>query len=540
MTGPTPEPFALRLARSRNQAATIDARHPERDAIVFREPGAADDGGTRATRIGYAELLERLERRSAAFAGRFAVGERVGILALNSPDWLIAFLSLQLAGAVPVPIGTKLPAPGVAHVLATAEVRTVLAADGLEERARTAGAAVLPLGADPAGGDADPATPPRTVPFEPGPDDLAMVLATSGSTGAPKGVPLTHASHRWVQEHTRTGRAEPWPVLVSAPLYHMNALARSQKALANGETIVLLRQFDAAETLRSIAEEAVAEVSGVPPMFALITEQAELLGALPRDSVTHVNMASAPAGAALDARMRQLFPNARVTLGYGTTESGPVAFMHPADREVPVGSVGIADPGVELRLVEPGTGAPAAGRGVLEIRTPAMFPAYLGRSAADSAITPDGFYHTRDIFEVRDGAYFFAGREDDMFSSGGENVYPSAVESALTAHPAVKEAVVVPVPDEVKAWKPVAFVTLQDELAGSEAEAAADRAAEAAGGDAALEAALRAHALTLVEPFAHPRRVWRLAEMPLAGTNKIDRAELTRRAARLMAEEAER
>ena len=149
---------------------------------------------------------------------------------------------------------------------------------------------------------------------------------------------------------------------------------------------------------------------------------------------------------------------------------------------------------------------------MLDIRTGALFSEYFRRPDVPSPITADGFYHTRDEFRRDEqGFYFFTGRADDMFNSGGENVYPRAVEEALEANEAVAEAVVVPVPDDVKGAKPVAFVV-------------------AAPGHVVEEGALKAWSLTKLEPYAHPRRVFVLDAIPLSGTNKVDRALLERQA----------
>jgi len=136
--------------------------------------------------------------------------------------------------------------------------------------------------------------------------------------------------------------------------------------------------------------------------------------------------------------------------------------------------------------------------------------------ATAKALTADGFYITGDVFRRdSDGFYYFVGRSDDMFVSGGENVYPGEIEAVLERHPDIHQAVVVPVDDELKFKKPVAFVVARP-------------------GAAPSEAAVKAFALANAAPYLHPRRVWFFPEMPLAGTNKIDRRSLARRAAELL------
>jgi acyl-CoA synthetase (AMP-forming)/AMP-acid ligase II len=209
-------------------------------------------------------------------------------------------------------------------------------------------------------------------------------------------------------------------------------------------------------------------------------------------------------------------PNAVVTNSYGTTEAGPIVFTaHPDGRPTPDLSVGVAHPRVSLRLVD---GANRdAGEGVLQMRCPALMNGYHNLPEATmKALTSDGFYVTGDVFR-RDAAgfYYFIGRGDDMFVSGGENIYPGEIEAMLERHPDIHQAVVVPIDDELKFKKPVAFAVTRP-------------------GAAPSEEAIRQFALANAAPYLHPRRVWFVPELPLAGTNKIDRHALARRAAELV------
>jgi len=229
-----------------------------------------------------------------------------------------------------------------------------------------------------------------------------------------------------------------------------------------------------------------------------------------------VRMGSAPVSSRLMDAARRNFPGAAVSNGYGTTEAGPVAFApHPDGRPTPDLSVGLAHPRVELRLVA-GDDRNAE-EGVLQMRCPALMNGYHNLPEATArAMTEDGFYITGDVFRRdADGFYYFVGRADDMFVSGGENVHPGEVEKLLERHPDIHQAVVVPVDDELKYQKPVAFVVPRPGTAPSEDQ-------------------VKVFALANAAPYLHPRRVWFLAEMPLAGTNKIDRRALAERAAQLL------
>src|SRR6202007_1790789 len=150
---------------------------------------------------------------------------------------------------------------------------------------------------------------------------------------------------------------------------------------------------------------------------------------------------------------------AAISNGYGTTEAGPSIFEdHPRGLPRPLLSLGYPLPDVEVRLAG-GTGD----EGVLQVRSPAMFTEYLNLPEVTGARLHDGWYDTGDVMR-RDssGFYYFTGRADDRFGGGGENVYPGEIEKMLERHPAVLQAAVVPVPDEIKGEIPIALVALKE------------------------------------------------------------------------------
>lgn len=491
---------ALDLTRSANMADRIAADRPDTPALVGAHGGPS---------LTFAQTEAAIQARAAALAEAVRPGEAVGILAENSPEWLVAFYAIQRAGAVAVPISTKLPSAAVRDLVGISQLRLLLIdhRDGVGGQLAPADAVALADLAEPV-----PPAQFRTVDVAAGDD--AMVLFTSGSTGLPKGVRLSHASHSWVGDQLAVPAAPGQArFLIAAPLYHMNALSNSQRALFAGATTVILPRFEPETFLRTISSAQITRLSGVAPMFELLLRLPEAaLAAHDLTSVQEIYLGSAPAAASIFARLRVLFPGAVIKHGFGTTESGPVVFgPDPGRRPTPDGSVGVPHPAVQVRLVD-ADGNPTDHAGILEVRSPAMMSGYHHRPDLTPPVTADGFHHTGDVFEVRDGFYFFAGREDDMFVCGGENIYPRAVEQVLEAHPAVREAVVVGVPDDVKGHKPAAFVTLQP-------------------GWTAEESDLKDHVLDRLEPYAHPRRVWTLPELPLTGANKADRATLARWAA---------
>jgi acyl-CoA synthetase (AMP-forming)/AMP-acid ligase II len=213
-------------------------------------------------------------------------------------------------------------------------------------------------------------------------------------------------------------------------------------------------------------------------------------------------MGSAPASRQLLAELEHYFPNAEPLLVYGVTEGGPVPLgPHPAGKPRPPGSIGAPYAGTEAKLI---AGA-NPDEGELVVRNPGVLLAYHNLPEETARCIRDGWYHTGDICRRdADGFYYFIGRSDDMFVSGGENIFPIEVETLLERHPAVHQALVLPFDHELKGQVPYAFVVLHAGRTASEDE-------------------LKAFALANGPAYQHPRRVFFLERMPLAGTNKIDR-----------------
>ena len=459
-------------------------------------------GGVPCT-LTYGELADRARAvaRGLAAAGR-TPGDRIGILALNRVDYITVLLGILRMGAIAVPLNVKLAAATLKHLIAVGEITFLFyespfaaCIDHVE------GAVCFDDGfeafLDPGVFEAASVTA----------DSISMQPYTSGSTGLPKGVLLTHRGQDWAArtlvEHRRLTPGDR--SILAAPMYHKNAIVAIKTALVSGGSMVVMSRFEADDYARAIAEHDVNMLTGVPTMMRLLLDSPALPDTSVRESVRVISMGSSPASDRLLADIAGAFPAAEIQLNYGTTEGGPImlGWYHPDGLPRPPHSIGYPMPGCEWRLLGDD---PKAGE--LVVRNPGVARGYHKRDEATAERFGDGWYRTGDLIRVDDdGWFYFVARADDMINSGGENVFPQEVEAVLERHAAVRQAAVIGIDHEVKGQVPVAFVVLES-------------------GATAAEAELKRFTLDHGPAYAHPRRVIAVASLPLTGTNKIDKSAL--------------
>jgi acyl-CoA synthetase (AMP-forming)/AMP-acid ligase II len=454
--------------------------------------------------VTYADLDAEANAVAAGLTARgLGRGDRAGILALNRTEYIATLYGTMRAGAIPVPLNIKLPAETLAFIAGDAHLK-VCFVDAAHRQVAPPSIPAIDFDAD----YGQFVKPPPFTAVEPRADDVCLQPYTSGSTGRPKGVLLTHAGQAWQIDALVNARRMTADdrVLVAAPLYHKNALVWTKVGMAAGASLVLLARFDQRLYVECIGRRRVTRLSGVPTMFHLILSD-PALARTDKSSVRFIGVGSAPASPALFEALHQAFPNASATNGYGVTEAGPVMFAnHPEGKPRPAASIGYPLAGCENRL-EPGPD-----EGVLLTRNPGVMLGYHNLPEETARRLKDGWFDTGDVCRRdADGFYYFVGRTDDMFVCGGENVYPGDVESTLERHPDVLQAAVLPVDHELKGQVPVAFVVARP-------------------GAGLTAQDVKAWALAHGPAYQHPRWVFLVPELPLAGTNKIDRATLKARA----------
>jgi fatty-acyl-CoA synthase len=419
-----------------------------------------------------------LERATARLAGglRFrgvSRGDRVAFLGLNSVEMVIAVFAIARLGAIFVPVNTRLAPAELAYVLEHSDAGLLLVEDALAAAVEQPSVAAPGLDivrftrAAGSGLDALMAADAEIeieIDEPIGLDDVFMIQYTSGTSGRPKGVMLTHGNVTWnvynLLVDIDLGSQEI--ALVTAPLFHTAALNQVLfPTILKGGTALIETKFDADRAIDMIERERVTLLFGVTTMYQALS-QTRRFWAADLDSL-HLALCG---GAPIPESLLQtwLDRGLMIVQGYGLTETSPGATMLRAAEGVrKLGSAGTACFFTDVRVVADERDAAVGEPGEVLVRGPNVSPGYWRDDGATANAFTDGWLHTGDLATRDDEGYLrIVDRLKDMYISGGENVYPAEVEQAIYTHPAVFECAVIGVADAT--WGEVgrAFVVLRE------------------------------------------------------------------------------
>ena len=464
----------------------------------------------------YAELGDRLARLGGLLADLgLGPGDRVGVLGANCHRYLELYLGLPSHGLVIVPLNVRHTAAERNYALRDAGARALFAdraLDDLDPELRvvdTASEYETLLAA------AAPREPLR----EPAEHDLAGIFYTGGTTGAAKGVMLTHGNLVANAFHFMAC----WPFtpdtrwLVVAPMFHAAGTIGALATIWAGGAQVMCPAFSPGGALDLVERHGATATLVVPTMMdALASEQA----ARPRrvSSLRWLSHGSSPAAVELLRRTHAAFPDAEMLHIYGLTETSPIVTLLPGEQHLldtpQARSCGRAAVGVEVVVVDPAerTPLPAGLVGEVLIRGANVTAGYWNKPSETAAALQDGWFASGDLGLIDDGGHLFlVDRAKDMIVSGGENVYSAEVENALFAHPSVVEVAVFGVPHERYGEAVHAVVVLRAEPEDP----------------AAFTEELVAHCRATIAGYKVPRSVeTRIEPLPKSGAGKILKREL--------------
>ncbi|MDP9101231.1 MAG: long-chain fatty acid--CoA ligase [Actinomycetota bacterium] len=491
-------------------------RHAERTAVVI--------GGRR---ISYRELWHGARQYAAVLRAKGIVeGDKVALLLPNTEHFPVAYFGVLALGGVAVPVHALLKAEEIEYVLTDSGARAlVCAAPLLGEGAKGAELAGVPVLGVLDGGDsrierldvlAGEAAPIEGLVLR-DPDDTAVILYTSGTTGKPKGAEITHLNIIMNVDVSAMDSFDIGPedvVLGCLPLFHtFGQTCCMNTAFRVGAAVVLLPRFDGATALDLLVDEGCTVFMGVPTMYLGLLEAAKTSAKRPSLKTALSGGAALPTPVL--TRFEDVF-GAQILEGYGLTETSPVATFNQRGFPPVPGTVGKAIWGVEVEVARAEIDdrvelLPVGELGEVVVRGHNVFKGYLNKPEATAAAIVDGWFRTGDLgTKDAEGYVRIVDRKKDMVIRGGYNVYPRDVEEVLLRHPAVAQVAVIGLPDE-QYGEEVCAVVIAD-----------------AAGEHVTEGALVAWAKDQLAAYKYPRRVFFTDTFPLGPSGKVLKRELVR------------
>lgn len=507
----------------RTLAAHVEAHArdaPERIALV--------DGARSAS---YAQLWTACLGFAEALRARgLRVGDRVAIVLPNRIEAVVALYGTWLAGGVAVPLNVQarerdltpwLAHCGASHVVYEGDHADTIAALRAQPQAPVAWALQpgQPITPAPHAHDA-----PAAFGASQEADSPALILYTSGTTGAPKGVTLSHANllanAGAVVAYLRLDASDS--VLGMLPFYYAYGASVLHTHLLRGARVVIAsNQLFPHALMETVARERITGLSGVPSTFALLLERLDLR-TYDLSALRYVTQAGGAMTPSLTTRLRAALPAPRLFVMYGQTEAtSRLTWLPPEALDAKLGSVGVPVEGVQLRIVhEDGSPAAPGEEGEVEAHGPGVMLGYWNAPEATAAVLRESWLRTGDLGRLdADGFLYLAGRRSDMIKTGAHRVHPGDIEEAIAELAAVSEVAVVGVADDVLGQVPKAYVVLRETASPSQTHHAQSCVSQ--------ELAIKAHCRTRLPPYKIPRFVEFVDALPKTASGKVRRVALS-------------
>ncbi|VWX61874.1 conserved hypothetical protein [Burkholderiales bacterium 8X] len=491
-------------------------RHPSRVAIEF-------EGGERS----YGQFWNRSLRCANALLGMgLRSGDRVALFAQNSPDYLEAYVGIQLAGLVAVPANYRLTAPELSYLLQNSGAAALLmGAEFLPLLAEQDPAARIPFGRIVVFGPAADHefayeriianAPAKDLPCTTGPSSPGAIFYTSGTTGFPKGAVMSHLALlvRFASWGWRYGITEEEVTLVPGPIFHQSFGSIALISLCVGARVVLRTEFRGEEALEDLQERGITWCFLVPKMLSTLIESAAGGAKVgPCSQLRGVMSSGARLPTPVIEGFEALLPGTRLSDSYGWTESGWITYCRHEDMMRTNRSLGQASFGCEIAILDEegrtlGPGEP----GQIHACNPVPFLGYHDNPEATAAMRTGRWETGGDVGLIDEhGFLHILDRKRDTIISGGENIYPAEIERVLAEHPKILEVAVVGVQDETWGESPRACVVLRQ-------------------GEQMSEQELVSFCSGKLAKFKHPRSLFTLDVLPRNSMGKVLRRDLRER-----------
>ena len=453
---------------------------PERDVIVFE-----------GRRWAYAQFNERVNRLAHALSTlEVNKGDRIGMLSVNCNQYIESYFAAATLGAIFVPLNFRAKADELNHMIANAEAKILCVGSRYLDMVDS----LLPqlptiknfISIDSASNgklyyeDLINSSSSDEFMCEIGDEDITILIYTAGTTGRPKGVPLTHQGFvSYVLNNVEPASPEiEERNLLTVPLYHVAGIQAMLAAFYGGRTLVLMRQFEVKEWLETVQRERATRAMVVPTMLKRIIDDPDFNN-YDLTSLKVITYGAAPMPFEVIKKAIEVMPWVRFINAFGQTETAStIAALGPEDHMIEgteeeqekklkrlTSSIGRPLPDVEVKTVdEDGHMIPAGEVGEIVVRGPRVMTGYWGDEEKTSqVISPDGWLRTGDMgWMDEEGYIYLAGRGDDMIIRGGENISPEEVEDVLHSYPKVEESAVIGIPDPEWGQEPWAIVVLKE------------------------------------------------------------------------------